>query len=286
MRGEEQPAETYTASFTPSRHSTYRVGKAEAGPHAPEDLKTLARDYLQKCQQPYSAQALEQATQAGHAVLLVATSVPNAAEAVNKARIEQFGEQLDEAKEGKLQGLSANHAEYLKPSVVHGVPSRARTVPVREKAKNHGSVRGYEEEMMQKAWEDASHGAVLLCSAETNDVDMNKHVEEILLRSKVAESPMGRVRKQNPDRTLSTEGRPINDMRGRNSHGSKYDHPPASQPRHRAVVRQSLWWRARHPGVPQQCAKRDVPRAFKWHFLSPRDVPEFCTRLLRMRGSL
>ena len=90
---------------------------------------------------------------------------------------------------------------------------------------------------------------------------------------------MGRVPKQNPDRTISAEGRPINDMRRPNEAGSKFNHPPAPQPRHHAVARQSLWWKARHPGIPQKCAKRDVPRAFKWHFLRARDVPEFAVKL-------
>ena len=80
----------------------------------------------------------------------------------------------------------------------------------------------------------------------------------------VAESPLGRVPKQNPDRTVSAEGRPIHDMRVQNSKGSEYNHPPAPQPRHQAVARQSLWWHARRPGIPQRCAKRDVPRAFKY----------------------
>lgn len=118
----------------------------------------------------------------------------------------------------KLQGEQA----YLKECVARGVPSRTRAFS----AKNHGSVRGYEEETLQKAWKDASYGAVLLCSAETQDQKVNAAVEEVLLTSCVAESPMGRVPKQNPDRTLSSEGRPINDMRSRNEFGSKYDHPP------------------------------------------------------------
>ena len=95
----------------------------------------------------------------------------------------------------------------------------------------------------------------------------------------VAESPLGRVPKQNPDKTISSEGRPINDMRLQNSKGSKFNHPPAPQPRHQSVARQSLWWHARHPGVPQRCAKRDVPRAFKWHFLRPSDVSELAVKL-------
>ena len=105
-------------------------------------------------------------------------------------------------------------------------------------------------------------------------------VEEVLTRSGVAESPLGRVPKQNPDRTISSEGRPINDMRKQNTSGSKFNHPPAPQPRHTGVARQALWWRARHSRVPLRCAKRDVPRAFKWHYLRPRDVPQFAVKLL------
>ena len=98
-------------------------------------------------------------------------------------------------------------------------------------------------------------------------------VEELLSKG------TGRVPKQNPDRTISAEGRPINDMRRQNEAGSKFNHPPTPQPRHQSVARQSLCWHARHPGIPQRCAKRDVPRAFKWHFLRPKDVPEFAVRL-------
>ena len=86
-------------------------------------------------------------------------------------------------------------------------------------------------------------------------------VEEVLTRS-----PLG--------------GFPINDMRKQNASGSKFNHPPAPQPRHTGVARQALWWRARHPHIPLRCAKRDVPRAFKWHYLRPRDVPEFAVKLL------
>ena len=122
---------------------------------------------------------------------------------------------------------------------------------------------------MSKAWKDAAYGAVLLIDPERDGI------VQMLTEAGVAESPLGRVPKQNPDRTVSAEGRPINDMRVQNSKGSKYNHPPAPQPRHQAVARQSLWWHARHSGVPQRCAKRDVPRAFKWHFLRTSDVAEF-----------
>ena len=242
--------------------------------------QSTAEKYLEVCQSAYSKEAVRKATEAGNALLRAAGSVPRAAELVNKARLRKYGEHFQKAKEGALKGLSPLHEQYLKDCVLKGVPSRAKSTPKREKARNHGSVRGHEEEMLQKAWKDASYGAVLLCSTETEDQEENRQIDRILTESKVAESPLGRVPKQNPDRTISAEGRPINDMRARNASGSKYDHPPAAQPRHRAVVRQSLWWRVRHPKVPQRCAKRDVPRAFKWHFLKPGDVPEFCTRIL------
>ena len=51
------------------------------------------------------------------------------------------------------------------------------------------------------------------------------------------------------------------------------------QPKHSALARLSLWWEARHPGVQQLVAKRDVSRAFKWHFVADKDVPEFGTFL-------
>ena len=93
------------------------------------------------------------------------------------------------------------------------------------------------------------------------------------------EAPTGRVPKMLPDRTISAEGRTIHDMRLQNQDGCKYDHPPALQPRHRQVARLSLWWSARHPKVPQVCAKRDVNRAFKWHHVRDEEAAEFGTSL-------
>ena len=165
------------------------------------------------------------------------------------------------------------HEEYLKEMAVHGILSRRSGKPVRTESKNHGSVHGYEEELLSKAWKDAAYGAMLLIDPERDGI------VQILQDAGVAESPLGRVPKQNPDRTVSAQKRPINDMRTQNAKGSKYNHPPAPQPRHQAVARQSLWWHSRHPGIPQRCAKRDVPRAFNWHFLRTSDVAEFAVRL-------
>ena len=71
----------------------------------------------------------------------------------------------------------------------------------------------------------------------------------------------------------------IHDARKGNDGISKADHPPAKQPRHRSLARWHFWWDARHPGVPQVCAKRDVNRAFKWHAIDPHDTGDFGTRL-------
>ena len=38
-------------------------------------------------------------------------------------------------------------------------------------------------------------------------------------------TPMGRVAKQNPDRTISGEGSFVHDQRATNDLSSKYDHP-------------------------------------------------------------
>ena len=167
--------------------------------------------------------------------------------------------------DGKIRGLTTLHEAFLKEMALEGIPSRRSDKPAPTHAKNHGLVHGYKEEMLSKAWKDAAHGAVLLIDPERDGI------VQMLTEAGVAESPLGRVPKQNPDRTVSAEGRPINEMRVQNS--------PAPQPRHQAVARQSLWWHARHPGVPQRCAKRDVPRAFKWHFLRTPDVAEFAVRL-------
>eukprot|EP00974_Lingulodinium_polyedra_P098200 9519057-Lingulodinium_polyedra.AAC.1 len=53
----------------------------------------------------------------------------------------------------------------------------------------------------------------------------------------VASSPWGRVPKLNADRSVSDEGRFVHDQRVVNAMGSKFDHPPAQQPRHAAVAR-------------------------------------------------
>ena len=76
----------------------------------------------------------------------------------------------------------------------------------------------------QKAWKDAAYGAALSVDPEVESVT------SLLDQGGVAESPLGRVPKQNPDRTISSESRPINDMRRQNEAGSKFNHPLRPSP--------------------------------------------------------
>ena len=238
-----------------------------------EALFEKASEYLDLCRSDFSVEKAQQAGRLGAELISSAGTVEKAVYVLNTARVQKLGDHLTGAKQSAFKGISPLHQEYLQTCAQEGVPSRREKPLVREEAKNHGSVYGYEEELLQKAWKDAAYGAALFVDPEVGKVS------QLLDQAGVAESPLGRVPRQNPDRTISAEGRPINDMRRQNDAGSKFNHPPAPQPRHHAVARQSLWWRARHPGVPQKCAKRDVPRAFKWHFLRAKDVPEFAVKL-------
>ena len=85
-------------------------------------------------------------------------------------------------------------------------------------------------ELLSKAWKDAAKEVVLLIDAERDAI------AQILHLAGIAESPLGQGCQQIPDRTVSAEGRPIHDVRTQNSKGSKYNHPPAPQPRHKAVA--------------------------------------------------
>ncbi len=59
----------------------------------------------------------------------------------------------------------------------------------------HLSAAQYQGEAYEKAWEDAAQGRGLPAWAGTPGIE------------DLVESPEGRVPKQNPDRTISTEGR-------------------------------------------------------------------------------
>ena len=199
------------------------------------------------CQAAFSAEKARRAGELGAELL---SAAGEAVEAFNAVPLEKLGYHLIGAKRGLLRGVSALHQEYLRQCAQEGVPRRREQPLRREEAKNHWSVCGYEsyeEELLQKAWKDAAYGAALSIAPGSDEI------EKMLSDAGVAESPLGRVSKQNPDRTISSEGRPITDMRRQNEAGSKFNHPPAPQPRHHAVARQSLWWKARRP-ASRRCA--------------------------------
>ena len=104
---------------------------------------------------------------------------------------------------GPLKGYHLCIRSTSKLVPMKGCRAEERKPLTREDAKNHGSVYGYEEELLQKAWKDAAYGAALFVDPEVGKVS------QLLDHAGVAESPLGRVPKQNPDRTISAEGRPI-----------------------------------------------------------------------------
>ena len=93
------------------------------------------------------------------------------------------------------------------------MPSRRQLPLHREEAKTHGSVYGYEEELLQKAWKDTAYGAALFVDPSTDKTN------RIPQEARAAESPLGRVPKQNPDRTIA-EHRPISTTRQLHSPGT------------------------------------------------------------------
>ena len=185
------------------------------------NVSATAQSYLECCSAAFSKETLAEASGLGSALLLETGSLESAVHALQEVRLLKHGDLLAAAVNGQIEGVSRLHAEYLKEMAELGVPSRRSDLPVRVEAHNHGSVHGYEEELPSKVWKDAAYGAVLL-------VDPSRSgVAEILESSRVAESPLGRVPKQNPDRTISSEGRPINDMRLQNSKGFEVQSPPS-----------------------------------------------------------
>ena len=78
--------------------------------------------------------------------------------------------------------------------------------------------------------------------------------------------------KKNPDRTISTETRPINDMRAQNSHGAKEDHPPAFQPKHERGEAESLVESTPPARTPEMCQK-ECPEGVQMAF---HQAPRCC----------
>ena len=236
-----------------------------------ENPERLARELCLHCDahKEYSAEAIKGGVRIGDALIRATQSWESAIVAFRKAWTELKGNNLEGACGEEVSHLiDGDLRKYLCAMVKSGVPARQPLISVRVPAKPHESVRGHMDEAMEKLWKDARKGRVLLCGEASAP-----HLAGVLA------SPWGRVPKLNPDRTVSDEGRFIHDQRRMNETGHKYDHPPALQPRHRALAREILWWKQRHPGVEIRIAKRDIAEAFRWIWLKTSDAGLFATEL-------
>ena len=201
----------------------------------------------------YEPSLVKKAAKLGDELLRSAGSIAEAARLVREERQRLLGNALGGILDMQVgQWLEPEHQRYLEEMATQGVPARRMFAGHRLEAKPHGSAVEHIAEMYRKAWGDSKHLAVLWCTSKS---------EEFF--SRLIESPLGRAPNMLPDRTISSEGRPIHDMRIANEASPKDRHPQALQPSHRQLARLALWWQARHPGIPLKCAKRDVGRAFK-----------------------
>ncbi len=87
---------------------------------------------------------------------------------------------------------------YVRSVATDGVRSRYHGPRASRKAMPHPSAQEHLPELMASLWKDAAKARVLICSGASED-----------LLKEVVSVPMARVPKQNPDRTLSDEGRLI-----------------------------------------------------------------------------
>ena len=115
----------------------------------------------------YPPKAVKHAVSLGSDLLQMSGSVEKAARVLNQERVALLGNHLSFTR----KGMSSGSATSLIEMAQQGVPSRREAAPARELAKNHGSVRGHEDELMQKAWKDAAYGAALMVDPEIPRAD-------------------------------------------------------------------------------------------------------------------
>ena len=129
-----------------------------------------ASEYLNLCGSTFSVDKAQQAGRLGAELISSAGTVEKAVHVLNTVRVQKLGDHLVGAKKNVFKGISPLHQEYLQVCAQDGVPSRREKPLTREEAKNHGSVHGYEEELLQKAWKDAAYGAALFVDPEIGKV--------------------------------------------------------------------------------------------------------------------
>jgi len=176
-----------------------------------EKLQGKAKSYMDHClnNPQFNQVVLIKAVELGDALLFEAGNIETAAEAINKiwsdSTINPMKGILEPCYQKKLE---QNHARYLREIAEKGAPERRKLPAMRIKAKSHNSIQGYEMDILEKAYKDTQHYGVILCSRKHESVFQG-----------ATEAPAGRVPKKNPDRTISSEGRTINDMRSANLAG-------------------------------------------------------------------
>ena len=159
--------------------------------------------------------------------------------------------------------------DYLREVREHGVPMRSKEQRSRVSSKPHASAVAALRKVLDSVWKDVHQARVLVCWLD--------QVQGLVGFTHSA--PMGAVAKQNPDRSISEEVRPIHDQREPNEQCDKEEHPPALQPTHAQIARQILWWKHRYPGITVLLAKRDISGAFRLLWVDPEDIELLATEL-------
>jgi len=134
----------------------------------------------------------------------------------------------------------------------------------------HKSAVDHEEELWASAWKDAMRGGAFI---------LPRSGAEDLLAS-VEFSPLGRVDKRDHLGRIKPVGRLIHDIShgGTASVNARTDQsaaPGMVLPTVEHVVRTTLYWKWRYPGVPVMLTKRDVDSAFRRIPLEPAGVKYF-----------
>ena len=194
------------------------VGR-ETRDSVPQRLWTAANCYLDATlERDFTKEAVLAATRKGTQLLLDAGGWLPAVKALRTARAARVGDHLEGALDPGLEGLIPRDLlEYLRHVATDGVHMGYTAARNRVRAKPHASAASNQGEAYEKTWDDAREGRVLLCFADTPGLEG------------VVASPQGRVEKQNPDRTLSGEGRFVTDMRDRKSTRLNSSHSSVSR---------------------------------------------------------
>ena len=135
---------------------------------------------------------------------------------------EDHGNHLSGVHSTHLDGMvDPDLLDYIRRVEAEGAPSRTPNRPTsRVQSEAHRSAKEHIDEVFHKIYKIASHGRILLCSSASEP-----YLEGVI------STPMGRVPKYKPDRTLSPEGRLVHDQRFPiNELGSKFDHATLSSP--------------------------------------------------------